>query len=160
MGGVVMWSYWLFAAVLVALWSMAAATADPDPPAGPVRPEDLKDNVKARLVGSKTSEDRDQHPIVKFETLGEDRKEILLHFPPGPGANTTHARTLLAIIGGCMGERVEGTTWTKVKDGVEAIFSLPKDRSILLPKDGHPGLTVEQYYDRCYLVSLKIGEKK
>ena len=155
-------SHWLFAAVLVlvALWPAVAAPQEPVAPPAPVRPEDLKDNVKARLVGTKTSEARTQHLIVKFETLGPDRKEIQIHFTSGPGSNTTHARTLLAIIGGCRGERDQETGWTKVEDDVEAIFSLPKDGSILLPKDGRPGLTREQYYERCYLVSLKIGAKK
>lgn len=151
-----MCSHWLFTVllVLVALLPTAAAPPDPDPPAR-VRPKDLKDNVKARLVGTKTSEARTRHTIVKFETLGADRKEILVSFGPlgTPGGDTTHVATLFAILHSCLGKYDKKTGWVTVKDGVEAIFSLPR------PEDVNSRRSID-YYDRCYLVSLKFGEQK
>ena len=150
-----MWSYSLFAAVLalVALWPTAAAPQDP---ATPVRPEDLKDNVKVRLVAREHRDDRGQTVVYKLETLGEDRKVVWFEFRPG-GASTPHTRTLSAVMNGCLGpdkevDNKEGLIRIKVKDGVEAIFSLPKDGI-------HAYGARDEVYERCYLVSLKIGEK-
>ena len=140
--------------VLVVLWPTAAA---PQEPGAPVRPGDLKDNVKVRLVGRQHSDDRSQTVAYEFETLGEDRKVVWFEFRPG-GASTPHTRTLSAVMNGCLGpdkevDNKEGLIRIKVKDGVEAIFSLPKD-----------GIRAygarDEVYERCYLVSLKIGEKK
>jgi hypothetical protein len=151
-----MWSYCLFAAllVLVSLQPAAAAPQDPDQPAR-ARPKDLKDNVKARLVGMKTSEARTRHTIVKFETLGADRKELLVSFGNlgTPGGDTTHVATLFAIFHSCLGKYDKKTDWVTVKDGVEAIFSLPN------PEDANSRRSID-FYDRCYLVSLKFGEQK
>jgi hypothetical protein len=143
-----MCGHWLFAAVVVAvvLWPTAAAPADP------VRVNDLKDNVQVRLVAAKVSEGRGQELMAKFETLDEARKEILVGFPAH--SFTTHEQTLMSIIWGCIDHpapRVAG--WRKVKDGVEAIFSVPKDG---IHGYGARGET----YERCYLVSLKLGGKK
>jgi len=151
-----MWSYSLFAAVLVlvVLWPTAAA---PQEPGAPVRPGDLKDNVKVRLVGRQHSDDRSQTVAYEFETLGEDRKVVWFEFRPG-GASTPHTRTLSAVMNGCLGpdkevDNKEELIRFKVKDGVEAIFSLPKDGI-------HAYGARDEVYERCYLVSLKIREKK
>lgn len=146
-----MCGHWLFAAAVASVALGAKAPV----PADPVRVLDLKDNVQVRLVAAKQSAGRGGGLFAKFETLDQARKEIVVSFPSH--SFTTHELTLMKIIEGCIGWStadvvVDGSGWVKVKGGVEAVFSVPKDigGKFLLSKD----------YEQCHLRSLKIGDKQ
>lgn len=109
----------------------------------PVRVNDLKDNVRARLVGAKQSEARGRWVIARFETLDATRKEVRIVFPAH--SFTTHERTLLTLIEGSVDERGQ------VKAGIEVVFSIPANGASPVQ---------DTSLERCYLHSLKLGEAK
>ena len=117
----------------------------------PVRVNDLKGNVKARLVGAKLGQGRVALLIAKFETL-DGKQEIQVVFPGH--SFTTHEATLKAIILSCSdwGDAPDHSQWGRVKG--EAVFSLPEKGAHFTGGQGAKSL------DHCYLVSLKIPTSK
>src|SRR6516162_1044555 len=103
---------WWLALALVALILAPTAAS----PAEPVRVKDLKDNVQAVLVSAERV-GRGGNLFATFQTQDEARKEIKVVFPAH--SFTTHERTLMQVIEGCLDER------GRVKPGVEAVFSIP-----------------------------------
>jgi hypothetical protein len=144
-------TYGLYALVvaIMVLWPSAAVPGDP------VRVDDLKDNVQVRLVAVREINDRRYAGawFATFVTLDKAREEVTIGLGYPTVGETTHEQTLAVIVKGCVegGERsiVRGATETKVREGVEAVFSIPK-----MDDKGNRKL------DDCYLVSLKLGDKK
>jgi uncharacterized protein YaiE (UPF0345 family) len=123
-------------------------------PDEPVRVNDLKDNVRARLIGAKRSQGRAAFLIAKLETQDEARKEVQIIFPAH--SFTTHERTLMQVIEGCVDEREPGEGgWHKARAGVEAVFSVPEKGASF--QGGGMGANS---LDPCYLFSLKLKGAK
>jgi hypothetical protein len=121
-----------------------------DVPERPVRVSDLTGNVEARLVGSKRHQGSGGWLMAKLETLDADRKEIVLLFPAH--SFTTHERTLKEIIQGCtVGQQADRDGWHKVKDGIEAVFFVPKDGI---------GASGNKSLDHCCLTKLSVNAAK
>lgn len=118
----------------------------------PVRVNDLRDNVKARLVGVKIGQGRAALLIAKFETIDESKREIEIVFPAH--SFTTHEATLKAIImsSSDWGGAADSTNWGRVKG--EVIFSMPKKGAHFISTGGAKSL------DHCYLVSLNLEASK
>jgi uncharacterized protein YaiE (UPF0345 family) len=145
-----MGNHWWSAVAFLAL-VLAPSAARPDEP---VRVNDLKDNVRARLIGAKRSQGRAALLIAKFETQDEARKEVQIVFPAH--SFTTHERTLRQVIEGCLDEREPGEGgWHKVRAGVEAVFSVPEKGASF--QGGGKGA---KSLDHCYLFSLKLQGAK
>lgn len=146
-------TYGLYALVvaIMVLWPSAAMPDDP------VRVDDLKDNVQVRLVAVRQIDYRGNPGawFAKFVTLDKTREEVTIGLGFPTVGETTHEQTLAVIVKGCVegGERSivggSGATETKVREGVEAVFSIPKMDDKGNRKPSH-----------CYLVSLKLGDKK
>jgi hypothetical protein len=144
-----MCGHWLIAAMLSSTLHTTAA----DEPAGPVQIKDLTDNVQVRLIGIRGGF-RSGVLVANFEMLDEGRDVFNLSFPPA--SHTTQERTIYNVFIGCCGlqtAKVPASGWYPVKDGVEAVFSIPK-------RDGGMSRVDNKFLARCYLVSLKIGGEK
>ncbi len=109
----------------------------------PVLESDLKDNVKAKLVAVRRSQDRTFHLVAKFETLGKEKRELLVEFHSNSA--TPHERTLMTLVEAATGERVNDVEWTPSR--VDAVFSLPQGGMVRNDR---------KFYEKCYLVHLKI----
>lgn len=110
----------------------------------PVLANELKDNVRVRLVAARISDRRGQNLIAKFQTNEKEPTTLVIHFPAH--SFTTHEQTLRAVIRACV-------DWDNSDDGgwapavVEADFSLPKDGR-------QPG--AYSPLEKCCLVSLRL----
>ena len=109
----------------------------------PVLESDLKDNVEARLVAVRRSQARTFHLVAKFETLGKEKRELLVEFHSGTA--TPHERTLMTLVEEATGGRVNDVEWMPSR--IEAVFSLPKAGIVRNNRKD---------YEKCYLVRLKI----
>jgi uncharacterized protein YaiE (UPF0345 family) len=140
--------YSALAFATVILVPLAAAAEEP------VRVNDLKENVRAVLVGAKRSQGRGAWLVAKFETQDDARKEIEIVFPAH--SFTTHERTLMQVIEGSVDERATGDAgWRRVKAGVEVVFSIPEKGA-----GSEGGGTGSKSLDHCYLYSLNLTGTK
>ncbi len=114
----------------------------------PVLANDLRDNVRVRLLAARLSETRGRYLLAKCETIEKDPKSVVINFPAH--SLTTHEQTLKAIILSCVDlEKQDQDGWSRAE--AEAIFSVPQDLG-KQPPGKHSLL------ESCFLLSLRLPE--
>jgi hypothetical protein len=116
----------------------------------PVLVRDLKENVRAVLVGARHSKTRGRYLIVRLKTVEKEPKVIHVAFPAH--SFTTHEQTLRAAVLACVDlTNRDADGWSPAE--AEAIFSVPRDDA-----KGPPGRYSR--LERCCLLSLRLRSKQ